>query len=232
MTDAAARPVLTLAGVRKSFPTPAGPSTVLDGVDLTVGPGEVVAIAGRSGSGKTTLLMVLAGWEQADAGTVGFGGAEVAPTGCGWRDLAVLPQSLGLLEELTLAENVGLPLRLAPEGADQDPAELMARLGVASLADRYPEEVSLGEQQRAALARAAVVRPRLLVADEPISHQNREWAEAMMVLLGDLAGAGTACVLATHDAIAFAGADRVLDLQDGRLVGRAHGGGGYVAPHG
>jgi putative ABC transport system ATP-binding protein len=203
--------VLTLAGVGKAY----GAQAVLDGVDLTVGPGEVVAIAGRSGSGKTTLLTIITGWATPDAGTIQPGRADRP-----WRELAILPQSLGLLDELTVVENITLPLRLSPGLDGRDPAELMAELGITHLADRYPDEVSLGEQQRTALARAAVVQPELLVADEPISHQNREWGERMMALLRDLAGQGTACVLATHDELAFATADRVFDLRDGNLVAR------------
>jgi putative ABC transport system ATP-binding protein len=204
---------LAVRDVRKSYVTPAGSTTVLEGVDLVVEEGEVVAIAGRSGSGKTTLLAVITGWAVPDGGSV-------EPAGGRWHELAILPQSLGLLDELTIAENIGLPLRLAPELPAEDPTELMAELGLAHLGDRRPGEVSLGEQQRAALARAVVVRPRLLVADEPISHQNREWAEQMMLLLRRLTTAGTACVLATHDELAFHHADRVFDLRAGRLQPR------------
>ncbi len=211
----AERAVLALAGVRKAFATPAGPSVVLDGVDLAVAPGEVVALAGGSGAGKTTLLTLIAGGGQPEAGTVELRGAGLGLRP--WSEVAVLPQSLGLLDELTIAENVALPLRLRPDIVGQDPIQLMAELGVDHLADRYPNEVSLGEQQRAALARAAVVEPWLLVADEPISHQNREWAERMVQVLGRLARGGTACVLATHNEIAFEGADRVFELRTGRL---------------
>ena len=220
MTTVEAPPVIALRGVRKAFVTPAGSQTVLDGVDLAVVDGEVIAIAGRSGSGKTTLLTIITGWEHPDEGSIDFGRGEPAAAQRSWHELAILPQSLGLLDELTVVENVTLPLRLAPDVAGDDPDQLMARLGIAHLADRYPSECSLGEQQRAGLARAAVVRPQLLVADEPISHQNREWAEAMMVLLADLAAGGTACVLATHNEIAFQGADRVLALRGGRLAPR------------
>lgn len=209
--------MLALTGIGKSFVTPAGSQSVLDGVDLTVAAGEVIAIAGRSGSGKTTLLTIITGWEQPDVGSVEFGRGEPSAAGRGWHELSILPQSLGLLDELSVVENVTLPLRLAPDLPGDDPAELMARLGVAHLAERYPSECSLGEQQRTALARAAVVRPQLLVADEPISHQNQEWAEAMVRLVGELAAEGTGCVLATHNDIAFAGANRVLDLHGGRL---------------
>ncbi|HEY5888537.1 MAG TPA: ATP-binding cassette domain-containing protein [Acidimicrobiales bacterium] len=217
MTAVDDRPVLALTGVQKSFVTAAGSLPVLDGVDLTVARGEVLAIGGRSGSGKTTLLTIITGWEQPDAGSVEFHIGTPVAAQRRWSELAVVPQSLGLLDELTVAENVTLPLRLAPEASGDDPSELMARLGLGPLSGRYPNEVSLGEQQRAALARAAVIQPQLLVADEPISHQNREWAETMMLVLGLLAAQGTALVLATHDDIAFAGADRVLELHRGRL---------------
>jgi len=217
VTTVEAPPVLALRDIRKAFVTPAGSHPVLEGVDLVVAAGEVVAIAGRSGSGKTTLLTIITGWEHPDAGTVDLGRGSPVSAQPGWHELAILPQSLGLLDELTVAENVTLPLRLGPDLPADDPGELLARLGIAHLAERYPSECSLGEQQRTGLARAAVVRPHLLVADEPISHQNREWAEAMMVLLGDLAVQGTACVLATHNDIAFGGADRVLQLRGGRL---------------
>jgi putative ABC transport system ATP-binding protein len=215
-------PVLSLQGVHKSFADPAGTFPVLQGVDLAVGRGEIVALVGRSGSGKTTLLTLAAGMEQPDAGCVRVLDGDIPAEGRPWSEVGVLPQSLGLLGELTVTENVTLPLRLgggAPSGAD--PVELMARLGVGALADRFPDEISLGEQQRTALARAAVVQPRLLLADEPISHQNVAWATVMMELLVDLAAAGTACLLATHNEVAFDAAHRVVELRDGRLRSRA-----------
>ena len=192
-------------GVTKAF---AG-VRVLDGVDLTVDEGEIVVLLGRSGSGKTTLLTIVTDFDRPDAGTV-----EHA-AGTSWTELAVLPQSLGLLPELTVAENVAMPLRLGRE--DGDVGGLLERLGLTHLAGRYPSETSLGEQQRTALARAVVVRPRLLVADEPVSHQNRAWAEVMMAVVRELADAGTACLLATHDEVVVSAADRVVEMHDGRV---------------
>jgi putative ABC transport system ATP-binding protein len=208
--------VLELRGVAKSFADAAGSRPVLRDVDLAVAAGEIVAVAGRSGSGKTTLLTIVAGLEPADAGTVAVLGAG-SPDGRPWTDLAILPQSLGLLDELTVAENIRLPGRLGEVPEPDDADDLMTRLGVDHLAERFPDEISLGEQQRVALARAAIVRPRLLLADEPISHQNQGWAEGMMTFLEVLAGAGTACLLATHNEIAFESASRVLELRDGQL---------------
>jgi putative ABC transport system ATP-binding protein len=220
VTVAAGAAVLEVRGLEKAFAAASGVRKVLRGVDLTVARGEIVAVAGRSGSGKTTLLAIVAGLEASDAGTV-----ELQGTGEGadpsWADVALLPQSLGLLDELTVAENLGLPARLGAVHRGGDAAEVMDQLGIDHLADRFPDEVSLGEQQRVALARAAIVHPTLLLADEPISHQNRAWAEGMMTFLEVLAASGTACVLATHNEIAFESAGRVLELRDGRLEHRA-----------
>jgi putative ABC transport system ATP-binding protein len=210
--------VIALSGVTKSYELPAGRRVVLDGVDLEIERGEIVAVSGRSGSGKTTLLTIIAGWEQPDTGTATLLGDPERRPDRPWQELAILPQSLGLLDELTIAENVGLPRRLAAASRASDPTVLMERLGIAHLARRFPDEVSLGEQQRAALARAAVVGPEVLLADEPIAHQNRAWAVEMMALLVDLAAAGTTALLATHDDVAFASADRVLVLDAGRVA--------------
>ena len=207
------RPVLSVDGVRRHVGDGATGREVLAGLDLAVAAGEIVALVGRSGSGKTTLLTLVAGFDRADAGTVARPGGDEGR----WSELAVLPQSLGLLGELTVAENVLLPLRLAGTGHPSAADELLGRLGIAHLADRYPAEVSLGEQQRTALARAAIVRPRLLLADEPISHQNDAWARAMMELVVDLAAGGTACLLATHNEVAVDVAHRVVELRDGHL---------------
>lgn len=187
-------------------------------VDFVVPEGTLAVVHGRSGSGKTTLLTIIAGWEKPDSGSVVLDGSICSTSPRTWSALAIVPQSLGLLDELSIAENLALPLRLAPRTPADDPSEVIARLGLDRLADRYPSEVSLGEQQRAALGRAVVVKPALLLADEPIAHQNREWAETMILVVGLLAARGTACVLATHNDIAFEGAHRVLELRQGRLV--------------
>jgi putative ABC transport system ATP-binding protein len=209
--------VLALRGVQKGFGTGAGAVQVLDDVDLLVQAGEIVAVAGRSGSGKTTMLTLAAGFEAPDAGQVELLGRPVggAPP---WRELAVVPQSLGLLDELTVAENVALPGRLGGTDHRTHDQELLEHLGIAHLASRFPDEISLGEQQRVALARAAVSLPRVLVADEPISHQNEGWAQTVMLVIERLADAGTACLVATHNEIAFGSSHRILELRDGRLA--------------
>jgi putative ABC transport system ATP-binding protein len=221
--EATSGPALALAGATKSFASPAGVRRVLAGLDLELAPGEIVAVAGRSGSGKTTLLTMVAGWERPDAGSVVVLGNEASAAGPAWSHVALVPQSLGLLEELTVAENVTLPARLGTSrsggdgGSSGDPVGVMRRLAIGHLGSRYPSEVSLGEQQRTAVARAVVVRPRLLLADEPIAHQDDRRADAVMATLRRLADDGAACVVATHNALAFEWADRVLELHDGRL---------------
>ncbi|MBB3675771.1 ABC transporter ATP-binding protein [Modestobacter versicolor] len=192
----------------------------LRGVTLEVHPGEVVALLGRSGSGKTTLLNCLLGWETPDSGEVTVPGAA-EPGAAPWRTVAVVPQRFGLLDELTLADNVAVPAQLA---GIADPGEAaLATLGalqLGHLADRLPDEVSLGEQQRTALARALVVRPAFLVADEPTARLDEEMSTRVLATLREVhAAAGTGVLIAGHDPLAVAAADRVVQLSDGVLLG-------------
>ncbi|KOV88362.1 ABC transporter ATP-binding protein [Nocardia sp. NRRL S-836] len=179
------------------------------GVDLAVSPGEFVTLSGPSGSGKTALLAILCGFDVPDAGSV-------RPGPVAWSACAVLPQSLGLATELTLEENVALPLRL--RGLPTDPvAGVLAELGIADLGSRYPAQVSFGQQQRAALARAVVARPSALLADEPTAHLDAVSADAAIALLRGVADDGAAVLVATHHDAVHAAADRVLELADGRI---------------
>jgi len=191
----------------------------LRGVSIEVHPGEVVALLGRSGSGKTTLLNCLLGWETPDQGSVAVPGAET-PASAAWQTIAVVPQRFGLLEELSLADNVALPARLAgladPRGAA---LEVLGTLRLGHLADRPPEEVSLGEQQRTALARALVVRPAFLVADEPTGRLDEDLSTYVLATVRDVyAAAGTGVLVASHDPVVVAAADRVVRLSDGLVV--------------
>jgi putative ABC transport system ATP-binding protein len=131
----------------------------------------------------------------------------------------VLPQALGLAGELTLAENTALPLLLTGSSeARSRSVAVLAELGVGDLADRYPNEVSYGQQQRAALARAIVVEPDVLLADEPTAHVDQASAEVVLTVLRRVADRGTAVIAATHDPRVHAVADRRLRLDKGRLV--------------
>ena len=214
--------VLEARGVVKSYKR--GPEKVLalDEADLVLRAGELVALVGPSGSGKTTLLNILAGWEKPDRGELrwqGHPGHDMRRLP--WRSLAVVPQRLGLLEELSVRENVELPLRL--EGSLDDPGsaratELLQWLHLEHLADRPPSETSLGEQQRAALARAVLPVPAVLLADEPAGHQDRASSELVLRTLRAAARRGTACLVATHNPDSLVFCDRSVEMLDGRVV--------------
>jgi putative ABC transport system ATP-binding protein len=216
----AVTPALRGTGLHKTYRRGREDVHALRGVDVAVHPGEVVALLGRSGSGKTTLLNCLLGWERPDRGTVEVPGAA-APAGASWSTLAVVPQRFGLVEELSLADNVALPARLAghPDPHGTAVAGLEA-LRLAPLADRLPDEVSLGEQQRTALARAMVLRPAFLVADEPTGRLDQDLSVHVLAVLREAcAAAGTGVLVASHDPLVVAAADRVLRLSDGAVQG-------------
>ena len=212
--------LLDVVGVSKRFRR--GPETIqaLKDVTLRLHAGELVALVGRSGSGKTTLLNVIAGFENPDEGAVAWRDkAPSDPRFPSWRQVAVLPQKFGLLEELTVRENVEYPARLAnvlPEIKDWID-ELTATLALDDLPDRLPFETSIGQQQRAALCRALVLRPSLVLADEPTGHQDARSAEAVLRAIRLAAQAGTACVVATHNADLAAELTTAYLMTDGRL---------------
>jgi len=205
-----------------------GPEDVhaLKGVSFSLHSGEVVALIGRSGSGKTTLLNVLCGWERPDSGEIRWvtDGPDTPPVDRRWSELAIVPQGLGLLDELSVRENVEMPLRLGARHGGLDLTQgaprvksLLGSLGLDQLADRTPGEVSIGEQQRTALARALVLKPLLLLADEPTGHQDEGWAKAVFRLLRMVAQRRTTCLIATHNQEAVRIADRTLAIRDGAI---------------
>jgi putative ABC transport system ATP-binding protein len=210
-------PVLAAQGLTKTYRRGDEDVHAVLRVTLRVDPQELVTLSGRSGSGKTTLLHLLAGWELADAGSIRYANGDSPPP---WGELAVLPQKLGLLEELTVRENVEYPARLAGLLDELGDAvdELLERLGLTHLADRHPPEISVGEQQRAALARAVVLSPAALLVDEPTGHQDAGWATAVLEELERAVTAGSGCLAATHDPLSRRFADRELRMADGRLL--------------
>ena len=218
--------VVSARGLVRTFGTGRAARRVLDGCDLDVARGEIVAVLGRSGSGKSTLLHVLGGLDRPEAGTVEVAGEPV--TGAGERRLSELRrrhigfvfQFFHLLPELTGEGNVLLAGRV--RGAHPDAGEraraLIGRLGLEPVAGSLPHQLSGGEQQRFAIARALVNDPALLLADEPTGNLDVEAGAGVLRLLRELADEGRGIVVVTHEAAAAAGADRVLRLQDGRLV--------------
>lgn len=214
---------ISAVGLVKRFSRGVETVTALAGVDLTVSAGEFVALVGPSGSGKSTLLAVLCGWEVPDEGTLTLEGltAGRSPGSLSWSELALAPQALGLVADLSLADNVLMPARL--RGADETARanRLLSSCDIAHLSDRYPHQVSLGEQQRAAVARALLLNPDVLLADEPTAHQDRAHADQLLDEVIECARAGAAVLVATHDEVAWQRADRVITMRDGRLLNGA-----------
>ncbi|MGH2893711.1 MAG: ABC transporter ATP-binding protein, partial [Solirubrobacteraceae bacterium] len=209
---------------------------VLDGANLHVDAGEVVAVLGRSGSGKSTLLHLLGGLDRPDAGDIVVAGLHLTAQGSRalartrLRHVGFVFQSFQLIAELSGAENVMLPARLpgAPAGGERRGRALIHELGLAGVADHLPHELSGGEQQRFAIARALVNDPEVLLADEPTWNLDTENGAAVLALLRDLGG--RAVVIVTHEPDAAAAADRVLRLINGRLAPEAQTGAGHMGP--
>jgi len=204
---------------------------VLDGVDLEVATGEIIAVLGPSGSGKTTLLGLLAGLDRASEGSVAVDGMalesldEDARAALRAERVGFVFQNFQLLATLTALENVLVPLELlpperapAPPEADSRARELLERVGLGERLDHYPAQLSGGEQQRVGLARAFVARPRLLFADEPTGNLDRATGQAVTELLFALnRESGTTLVIVTHDLDLARRADRVVHLEGGRI---------------
>ncbi len=213
--------VVDVRGLEKAYVRGDERVHALRGVSLTLQPGELVALVGPSGSGKSTLLNVLCGWEKPDGGSLDWTAelAALPPDRLPWGKLAIVPQALGLLDDLTVEENILLPARLTGRLAELRPraAELMEGLGIKHLAARYPKQTSLGEQQRCAASRALLLTPRLLLADEPTAHQDAGWTDAIFAEFRDLLRHGGACLIATHNPETWGYAHRVLSMHDGNL---------------
>ena len=207
-----------------------GAAVVLDGLQLALMRREVVAVQGPSGSGKSTLLATLAGLLRPASGSVWLSGARVDDSSdrsrarVRLRQLGLVFQGDEFLPELTLGENMTLPLRLAGRGsrsADYEPvlAPLMQRLGIAGLQQRRPSEVSGGQLQRAAVARAVIHQPSVILADEPTGSLDPVSSRAAMQLLVELAReTGSAVLVVTHDDAAARWCDRSVVLRHGRLA--------------
>ncbi len=211
---------LTLSGA-------GGPVNVLRGISLSIAASETVGLLGPSGSGKTSLLMTVAGLERPTRGTVAVAGADLA----GYdedalalfrrENIGIVFQNFHLIPTMTALENVALPLELSSAGDALPRAEAALRsVGLDHRLGHYPAELSGGEEQRVAVARAFVAGPRLLLADEPTGNLDRKTGDAVIELLfGLAAGRGTTLVLVTHEQTLAARCRRLLRLEDGCLVG-------------
>jgi len=203
-----------------------GVTGALNGVSLTVEEGEFTAVMGPSGSGKTTLLNLVAGLDRPTSGSVTVAGSDLGPLGetalARFRrdHIGFVFQFFHLLPNLTVLENVLIPAQLKSRVSSEAAGrELLAQLGIAELADRYPAKLSGGQQQRVSIARALINRPTLLLADEPTGALDTRSGDEVMELLRQLHRQGKTVLLVTHDAkLATRYAARVVSVMDGRIV--------------
>jgi ABC-type lipoprotein export system ATPase subunit len=220
--------LLRLEGVRKGFRRGREEVLALDGVDLCLDAGGFTALVGPSGSGKSTLLHLAGGLDKPDAGRIFLEDRDLSTLSAGERaqlrrrQVGLVFQFFHLIPTLTVAENVELPLVL--DGArtrNGRVGDLLDRVGLSHRTDHLPGELSGGEMQRAAIARALVARPQLLLADEPTGNlDSATGAEILDLLCCQVSEEGTALLMVTHDLSAAGKAKQVLHLRDGRLAER------------
>jgi len=228
MREDTQRPVVELQGVGRIHGSGARAVTALDGIDLTVAPGEFVAVMGPSGSGKSTLLNLAGALDRPTTGRVIIAGRDLAGLDrtalaeVRRRAIGFVFQDFNLLPSLTAAENVAFPLELDGWPARRARAAALTALeqvGLSDLADRLPDDMSGGQAQRAAIARAIVGPRRLLLADEPTGALDSTTGTAVIGVLRQRADDGVAVLMVTHEPRFAAWADRTVFLRDGRMVG-------------
>ena len=222
-------PIISLRDVHLSLPSNAGVVHILKNVDLTVHRGETVGLIGPSGSGKSSLLMLMGGLEQASSGKVDVLGQDLsilnedALARFRRSHMGIVFQSFHLIPTMTALENVATPLELAGvrDAMERARAEL-AEVGLAERGRHFPAQLSGGEQQRVALARAAVLRPNILLADEPTGNLDGQNGSVIMDMLFSLREKhGSTLVLVTHDPVLAKRCDRMIALSDGRIVSQS-----------
>ena len=218
--------VLQAIGIGKTVKSGASDLVILQEIGLDVTAGEALAVVGASGSGKSTLLAILAGLDTPTAGRVMLDGVDLfsldedARAELRGRSVGFVFQSFQLLPALTALENVMLPLELAGrDDADDEARRILARVGLAERLQHYPKHLSGGEQQRVALARAFVMRPKLLLADEPTGSLDAASGDGVIELVFELNRSyGTTLILVTHDEPLARRCTRVVRLAGGKIV--------------
>ena len=221
-----AQSILKVERLTKTYPTAAGPLTVLHEVSFALAAGSTCAIVGPSGSGKTTLLGLCAGLDQPTTGTVELAGRQIGGLDEDGRAkvrneaIGFVFQNFQLVPTLTALENVLVPLELRGEtGHEADARALLERVGLGSRLDHYPVKLSGGEQQRVALARAFINKPQILFCDEPTGNLDGDTAHAMVDLIFGLnRERGTTLVLVTHDLELAGRTQRILRLRTGAVI--------------
>jgi putative ABC transport system ATP-binding protein len=217
--------MIELRDVHVKLASAAGEVNILRGIDLSVGAGESVGVVGPSGAGKSTMMMVIGGLERASSGSVHVAGADLTSLNedklALWRRDAVgiVFQAFRLVPTMTALENVAVPLELAGRrDAFERAAVALQDVGLGHRLDHYPEQLSGGEQQRVALARAFVIRPKLLIADEPTGNLDGTTGKQIIELMFKMKEeAGTTLLLITHDPALAQRCDRVVRIADGLL---------------
>ena len=221
------QPAIKLAGVNLSLGQGAARVHIHKDIDLNIGSGEAIGLVGPSGSGKSTLLMVMAGLERADSGTVAVAGEtlnaldEDALARFRGRNVGIVFQSFHLIPTMSALENVAVPLELAGVAdAQQRARDELTAVGLSERLHHYPAELSGGEQQRVAVARALAPNPAILVADEPTGNLDEDTGRQIIDLLfAGHAKRSTTLVLVTHDVALAARCQRVVRLRSGHVVG-------------
>ena len=219
--------VISAHGVCKSYQESTGIHAVIRDLDLDIHAGEIVAVLGRSGSGKTTLLNLIGAMDRPTGGRIECGGRDMSA----WSDaertnfrrsrLGFVFQSFNLLPTLTVRENICLPLELNGLPIDERIDRLLDRLGLRTVGARFPDQISGGEQQRAAIARAVVHEPALIIADEPTGNLDLETGREVINLFEHcVREVGAALLMATHSLEMSGSADRVFELRNGTLTNR------------
>lgn len=217
--------IIELTDLCKTYTMANSQVNVLQNLSLQIQPTQRVSIIGPSGSGKTTLLLILTGLETPSSGDIAIAGQALGSMSGDQRadlrreHIGIVFQSFHLIPSLTARENVALPLEIAGQGQSRERAlHMLDRVGLVSRQDHYPSQLSGGEQQRVAMARALVHEPALIVADEPTGNLDEKTGELIMQLLFDLnRDSGTTLVLVTHDTELAERCDRTLRLHDGKL---------------
>ncbi|WEX74156.1 ABC transporter ATP-binding protein [Sinorhizobium numidicum] len=217
--------VLSLRSVSKYYETAEGPLTVLRNIDLDLGTGESLALTGESGSGKSTLLHLVSGLDRPDEGRIEVGGRVVSELDDRGRAalrrdvVGIVFQQFNLIPSLNVASNLGFHAALAGRSNPAWEKQLSERLGLTPLLDRYPEQLSVGQQQRVAIGRTLAARPSLILADEPTGNLDETNGDAVMALMLELiAETGAALLMVTHSTRLAARLDRQVKLTAGRIV--------------
>lgn len=218
-------PVIALKDVHLALGEGAGRVHILKGIELDIQPGTSVGLVGPSGSGKSTLLMVMAGLERADTGTVKVAGSDLGPLSedqlaqFRGRNVGIIFQSFHLVPNMTALENVAVPLELAGDGQAFDKArQELDAVGLGHRLHHYPAQMSGGEQQRVAVARALVVRPEILIADEPTGNLDDDTgAQIVDLMFTAQKERHTTLVLVTHDPALAERCDRVIRVRSGEV---------------